>query len=492
MSLRRKGSDQGDDERKEKKLKTEEKEEKIEELSPLHKTMIDAAVIGPFIDDEALDQFNPSEKIKIFQMMQNVNEPLSLSMQDILFFQNYKVLANILFIRDIFMHPYPQNRSSGDGGAVWAKEFKGDVLVDAEQVAACQTGIYKGNVYFYTEHGISGPILTESQGLLGLTSTIKIHSKNQDEIKEQIALESKTLTKENVVNYIDNIIKNKIENCKIALQKEKKVLPTELPDLKHINLKFLQQLKDSDLLSLHDIAQLNMDRLRLLSHAPSEYIEESFSEEIPFINSICDYLQSVGLLNQKEFDFIITRIDQAELIKNIAQALAEAKIFNENNFNSIKDFFDNVEEEGEIVEEKSNNKIKDLGSCLKFLLDANILDQNRFNFLIENPELLKSVYTILRGLARHNLLNPPRFDTIVTTNVDTVSDLAQCIQELSRLNSLDQAIFAELMLNAELAEAIADHLEEEEAGPINLQMFREIVYSISAGPEPQDRNSFTP
>jgi hypothetical protein len=134
---------------------------------------------------------------------------------------------------DIIVHPYTQNRAQGDGNAYWHKALNGRPPISQEEISSCQTGVSNGIVYFY-QSGFGSKILTEPQGLLGLTS------RNDSSAPE--------VTKESTLRYILKLIDNSISDLEknpdsysaYELRTPKKLfMRAQRSDLDHLDAEYL-------------------------------------------------------------------------------------------------------------------------------------------------------------------------------------------------------------------------------------------------------------
>lgn len=72
-------------------------------------------------------------------------------------------------LRNLFLHPAPQNRYVGDDNAFRHKYLKGRDPITPEEMTACQTGVHLKTVYYF-KSGFGSEVLTEPQGMLGLSA----------------------------------------------------------------------------------------------------------------------------------------------------------------------------------------------------------------------------------------------------------------------------------------------------------------------------------
>lgn len=143
-------------------------------------------------DDIASSLTTPPQAIKAL----NAILSSTLTNEEIENFKEKNVWESIKQIRDILVHPCPQNRNQGNASAYWHGVLKGRDPASPEEISGCQTGVSNGIVYYYKE-GFGSQILTEPQGVLGLTS-------RNDKTAPAV-------TKEAVVYYINQLIQNEIK-----------------------------------------------------------------------------------------------------------------------------------------------------------------------------------------------------------------------------------------------------------------------------------------
>lgn len=189
----------------EEKQQLEEQEEKVEfkpSLAPMHQQMMDV-ILGPYLEDDALDELKPQEKARLLYLMLY---PDDVKGSDVLFFKSHQLLDNIIFIHKIFLHEHPQNRVSGDPGAFSKGYLKGRDTISFDEEEASHrdsrtgmfagTGVFEDTVYYFTDEGFSGPVLTEPQGLLGLTTRVT----------------DPLVTKAAVIEYLNHTISDKLSS----------------------------------------------------------------------------------------------------------------------------------------------------------------------------------------------------------------------------------------------------------------------------------------
>lgn len=115
--------------------------------------------------------------------------------RDFQIFISQGTLKSLQQITSILKHPYPQNRYHGDGGAYWKKVLNGRDPITQDEINSIQSGVSHGLVYYY-KAGFGSEVLTEHQGLLGLTA------RNDDT--------SLPVTRDAVINYIQYLVKKEI------------------------------------------------------------------------------------------------------------------------------------------------------------------------------------------------------------------------------------------------------------------------------------------
>ena len=178
-------------------------------ISRLIQHTVEAAVDMSF---DTIQELKPDLQIKIYSLLLSLPSASEQELNKMS--REHKMNDEIKPLIDLLLHPFPQNRSNGDENAFASEILKGRDPVTPEEKEASQTGVYKGNVYYF-ENGFGSKVLSEPQGLLGLTSRI-----------------SETISKDKIQFVVRNLLSQKIDNLldaenSLSLEEKRPQLPSQ-------------------------------------------------------------------------------------------------------------------------------------------------------------------------------------------------------------------------------------------------------------------------
>ncbi len=355
----------------EKKQREVKEKEKKTSLNSEQKSMIDA-VLELYITSKTYDPLSdltPTNALRLLDLMLEPDNESTLTVDEIYFFKKNNLFDNLVYMRKLLQHPYPQNRTSGDAGAfVKGSHLKGkDAKTEEEKIAAGEitklgayVGVYRGIVYFFTPLGLPGAVLKEPQGLLGLTT-------------KEIKLDKKTAKKHGFFNNPDSIGRQEV----IAYVREKMLAAQTIQrqKIKHGEEKSYTPIKVTELTDeIREQLSINLQK----KYISLEDINQKKSDEISFIfNRIIETMKN---------PLFKSLIDQGvtDLAKDIyLQPIEEVN----KTFNLINDF----SKEKKIDIEKIDNLQWNVFLIMNQLLISKTISLSSINFHKLMSELNKMV-----------------------------------------------------------------------------------------------------